>query len=247
MMLLYKAWRESRTRFVSAMVALTAWCVTAIFPLLDKPPDIILRLLHGQTYSQYIDFFVFDGLGKALFLLLVMFLALGGLLRERAHRTAFFTLALPVTRTQLAGGQIAVGIVELAALSFFPALVLPLLSGLTNQSYVVDDALRFAVLRVVCGTVVFGVTFFLSVILRGEYTAMVGSFLALLLDGALSNMRALHPYYTTILRSIAARWDWHALGPDMTGPPPWPMIAAWIAMSLAFFAAAALIMERQSL
>jgi hypothetical protein len=83
-----------------------------------------------------------------------------------------------------------------------------------HQSYAIGDALRFGLLRFICGTLTFGITFLLSVVLKGEYTAVVGCCIALMLDGQqLSNLTTLHPYYTNLLRTIAARWDWQAAPP----------------------------------
>lgn len=247
MMIFYKAWRESQVRFLSAAVALAIWCLTVFFPALTGPPAQVLRVLRGLPYSQYIDLWVYDGLGKGLFILLVTFLGLGGLLRERAHHTAVFTLSLPVSRAQLIGAQIAVGLSELAVLALLPALLIEPLSALVHQSYAIGDGFRFGLLRLICGTLIFAITFFLSTVLRGEYTAVVGCFVALMLDGELSNWTVLHPYYTNLLRTIAARWDWRAAGPDLSGPLPWTLLSVLLLIAVTLFVAATQITERQDL
>src|SRR5579863_7469992 len=134
MMLLYKAWRESQIRFLAGAAILTLWCLVVV-PTARQP------------YSEYIYSSIFDGLGKSLFELLVMFLGLGGLRRERAHHTVTFTLALPVSRSQVVGAQIVVGLVELAALAILPELLIQPLSGLVHHSYPMAYGLRFALLR----------------------------------------------------------------------------------------------------
>ena len=200
-----------------------------------------------MPYSQYVEPWVYDGLGKGLFILLVRFLGLGGLLRERAHHTAVFTLALPVSRAQLVGAQVAVGLSEVAVLSLLPALLIELVSALMHQPYVIGDAFRFGLLRFICGALIFAISFFLSALLRGEYTAVVGCFVVLMLDGELSNWSTLHPYYTNLLRTIAARWDWRAAGPDLSGPLPWSLLSLLLLIAVALFAAATRINERQDL
>lgn len=235
MMLFYKAWRESQVRFLSAAIALAGWCLCLV----------LFREPTGEPYDVSINTLIFDGLGKGLFVLLVIFLGLGGLLREHGHHTAVFTLALPVSRAQLIGSQIAVGLAELALLALLPALLIQPLSALMHQSYAMAAALRFGLLRFICGTVIFAISFFLSVVLRGEYTAAVGCYFALMVDGVGSNW--LHPYRTNLMRTIAARWDWDAGGPDLSGPLPWTLLSIMMLIGLALFAASIRITERHNL
>jgi hypothetical protein len=237
MMLFYKAWRESQVRFLSAAVALAGWCLCLVVLFRAHVTD--------QPYDVWINTQIFDGSGKELFIVVIIFLGLGGLLRERAHHTAAFTLALPVNREQLIASQIAVGLAELALLALLPALLIQSLSALAHQSYPITDALRFSLLRFVCGAVIFAISFFLSVVLRGEYTAAVGCYFALMVDGLGSNW--LHPYRTNLLRTIAARWDWGAYVPDLSGPLPWTLLSIIILIGLALFAASIRITERQNL
>jgi hypothetical protein len=156
----------------------------------------------GHTYGEYIDSLVFGGFGKWVFVLPVVFLGPGGLLRERAHHTAAFTLALPVSRAQLIASQIAVGLGELAPLAVVPALVISPLSALVHQSYPIAQALRYGLLRCVCGSFIFAITFLLSVFLRGAYTAPMACWIALLLQAQVANWRPLRPYGLNPLRTI---------------------------------------------
>lgn len=237
MMLFYKAWRESQVRFLSAAVALAGWCVCLV---------VLSRALAAdQPYEAYINALVFDGLGKMLFVLLVIFLGLGGLLRERARHTAIFTLALPVSRAQLISTQVAVGLAELVLLALLPVLLIRPLSALVHQSYPFADALRFSLLRFVCGTVIFAISFFLSVLLRGEYTAVVGCYFALMVDGLGSNW--VHPYRTNLLRTLGARWDRGVGVPELHGPLPWTLLLIMMLIGLVLFAASARITQRQNL
>jgi hypothetical protein len=244
MMLIYKAWRESQVRFLSAAVALAGWCVfLVLFPALRGLSFYNQAL--GSPYHAYADLMIFGGSGQGLFELLVMFLGLGGLLRERAHHTAVFSLALPVSRAQLLGAQIVVGLVELALLALLPALLIQPLSALVHQSYPIADGFRYGLLRFVGGTVIFAISFFLSAVLRGEYTAVVGCFLALMFDGVGSNW--LHPYRTNLMRIMDARWEWSSRAPDLSGPLPWTLLSITMLIGLALFAASIGIAERQNL
>src|SRR5580704_10278843 len=96
-MLFYKAWRDSRSRFLAGALALFVFLVFVVW---YQPDKVRLPGLAERTSSEYIDSLV-GSFGKVIVSLLVILLGLGGLLREHAHRTAVFTLALPVSRAQL--------------------------------------------------------------------------------------------------------------------------------------------------
>ena len=135
-MLWYKSWLESRTRFIVTAAMIIGFCGFVVF---------FSHATAGQ-YSARIYDVIYAGQAKGVFALLTMFLGLGGLLRERAHRTAVFTLALPVSRSRVLGTQVGVGVLQLAALSLLPAVLLPLFSLVHRQSYPVTLALHFSVL-----------------------------------------------------------------------------------------------------
>jgi ABC-type transport system involved in multi-copper enzyme maturation permease subunit len=176
-MLWYKAWRESRTRFAMSMIAVGAICA-------------FLVLFHSQArtaitdrpipYAAYIWKAVYKSYLRELFVLLVILLGVGGLMRERAHGTASFTLALPVSRWRIVAVRATVGLLEVVMLSLLPCLLIPLLSPLAQQSYPYSQALQFSLLWVVCGAFFFSVGFLSSIILDGAYTAPVVSLSVLL-------------------------------------------------------------------
>ena len=104
--LLFKAWRESRGRFLLSVALLAAICVFGVFcreslmkVFVPKEPFV------GTPYIGYIHQLVYGGPGRGLFTILVIVLGLGGLQREHLHRTVGFTLALPVSRTRLVSVQ----------------------------------------------------------------------------------------------------------------------------------------------
>lgn len=141
MMLFYKAWCESRIRFLVAALAMAGYCAFMVIFWRQNQAPFSVRMA-GHTYSEYADNLIFGSFGKVTFVVSVVFLGLGGLLRERAHRRAAFTLALPVSRAQLVGTQVAVGLTELALLALLPALLIPPLSAIVHQSYPIAEALR---------------------------------------------------------------------------------------------------------
>src|SRR5665213_863919 len=166
----YKAWRESRMRFGVIAAALAAFCAYAVF----ATPT--------QYYGHHLDFaggvyrMVYYGRAKGLFCMVLPFLAMGGLLRERARRTELFTLALPVSRVALTGAFIAVGFAQVVALSLLPAVLLPTLSRLVGHSYSLLETLQFTALWIGYGSPIFAVAVVLSVTLGGEFVALVVAF-----------------------------------------------------------------------
>jgi ABC-type transport system involved in multi-copper enzyme maturation permease subunit len=182
-MLWHKAWRESRTRFAITAVVLVAFCRFAVLFYNDvRTNGSLPRGLRSPVFSEHIYNLMYSGTAKGTFALLVMFLGLGGLLREQRYRTAMFTLALPVSRLGLVITQIGVGLAELAALSLLPAVLIPSLSMFVHQSYPLPEALHFSLLWFVCGSVILAAAFFLSVVFAGEYTAPVVCYVALMLQ-----------------------------------------------------------------
>jgi ABC-type transport system involved in multi-copper enzyme maturation permease subunit len=199
----------------------------------------------GHSYGWYIDSLVFGGTGKLVFVLPVIFLGLGGLLRERAHHTAAFTLALPVSRAQFVGSQIAVGLAELGFLALLPALLIQPLSAMVRQSYPMAEALRYSLLRFICGILIFGISFLLSVVMRGEYAAPMACWVALLVQAQVAAWGPLRPYRMNPLRTMDGHWAW--AGSTVNDPIPWMGLSIMMLIALALFAAATRITQRQNL
>jgi len=207
MMLFYKAWRESRGRFLAGVFALVAYCTVVVFfrPEVGAP---LSPQLTGFSYHQYVSDLIFDGMGKMVFVLSVIFLGLGGLLREGSRHTAAFTLALPVSRLRLVGAQFAVGLTEMSLLAVLPAALISPLSLLLPQSYPAGQALRYGLVRFVCGVFLFALSYLLSVVLKGDYVAPLACWGALILLALVAQWKPLYPYALNPLRTMAGRWNW---------------------------------------
>ena len=169
-MLWYKAWRESRVRFVLSVAVWTLLCLGLMyrartdFPPADRP---------DLPYSAWVWANIYGNMNPTVFVILVMVLGLGGLQRERPVGTAPLTLTLPVTRTHLIAVRAAVGLLQVAVLSFIPAMLIPTLSPLlARQSYPQTQALQFGVLFLSWGAVAFAVGFLWSSLFGGEFTGM---------------------------------------------------------------------------
>jgi ABC-2 type transport system permease protein len=169
-MLYLKAWRESRFRFFLGAAALSFLCLGIVLYAAWRWPS---PKFPNSRYTGYVWAGVHSNLGPMLFLWASALLGLGGLQRERISGTAVFTLSLPASRASLVLTRAAVGLIEVAALSLLPAvLVSPLSASLVGQSYPFTQSLGFAVLYFGWGALFFGVSFFLSVWIRGEVNAL---------------------------------------------------------------------------
>jgi ABC-type transport system involved in multi-copper enzyme maturation permease subunit len=195
MALWYKAWLETRFRFLVSATLITG--CSAFFVLGNPfilgtwrewqqlhPQEIeqpwILRA--ADDYPYFIWHFVFRLLLQQLWVLCVVLISLGGLARESAQGSAGFTLSLPVSRRRLVSARAAVGLLEIAVLGLIPALVIPALSVLIGKPYPVTQGIAHALLMILGGAVFFGLGIFLSTVIQSEHTpALIGvAFVALL-------------------------------------------------------------------
>ncbi len=249
-MLWYKAWRESRTRFAVSALAMAGFCLFAVLfhNQIQSHLSYPLRGLRGSDYSEQIHHLIYAGTAKGVFAILVMFLGLGGLLRERAHRTATFTLTLPVSRLRLVATEIVVGALELAGLSLLPALLIPSLSLLVHQYYPLTEALHFSILWFGCGSIIFAAAYLLSVVLGGQYMAPMACYVALMLEALISNWPSLRPYRLNVMWTMGEFGTMHWNSQHnllLTDPLPWARLLTIMVIALGMLALAARITQRQ--
>jgi ABC-type transport system involved in multi-copper enzyme maturation permease subunit len=241
-MLWYKAWRESRGRFVLSSLTIAVLCaVTVAFEkdaagAYEQPP----------TYDAFIWQSVYKSGIRELFLLLAILLGLGGLLRERAHGTAGFTLALPVSRRRLLAARAGVGALEIAGLSLVPALVLPTLSPMFHESYPVSQALQFSLLWTVGGALFFAVGLLASTLFGGEYTAGICSVAVLLAYSLMVDVPGVEAYIGDV-HDVMSGSGMPYFQPAMSrlaGPLPWWSLAAILLIAFVLTAIAAQLTKR---
>lgn len=230
MMLLYKAWRESRNRFLLGVLALAGFCTIMALQRASGAP-FTDRIFSGSLYFE----------------LLVIVVGMGGLRRERSQHTAVFTLTLPVSRLQLVAAHAAVGLAETVVLALVPALMAGPLGALTHQTASAGDALRYSLMRILCGGFVFAISFLLSALLSGAYTAMVPSFIALFMEGRISWwVPPLRPYLVIPQSAMNGHWAYEGIR-SIRGPFPIAGLLIMVAMAVAMFGAAAWITQNEDL
>ena len=179
-MLWYKAWLETRWRFVIGLALLMCSAAGVVFaypkvltllPLVAtdhtggelgrriKEAADLARVYRGYVWSQAFR----QNMAQTVTLFAVL-LGTGGLLSQTSGGAALFTLSLPVSRHRLLGVRAAAGLAELFVLAMVPALLIPLLSPAVGEHYAVGAALVHGVCLFIACTVFFSLAFLLSTV-----------------------------------------------------------------------------------
>jgi ABC-2 type transport system permease protein len=163
-MLWYKAWLETRSRFLISLGGILGICSYRVYQL-DS--------LGGFSGTSWY-YFALQGAHERLcmlWVLAVMLLMMGGLVREKAVGASAFTLALPVSRTRLMGVRISMGLIEAMALAIVPWVVMFLIAITTGKASSVSWAVSHIVLLAGGGLIFFAFALLISSLMEGEYTA----------------------------------------------------------------------------
>jgi ABC-2 type transport system permease protein len=112
----------------------------------------------------------------ALWLVAVIFLVMGGLLREKAVGAASFTLALPFSRRRLMGVRIATGMAEAIILILVSSAAICMQVSIFGKPYPMSQVWFYLVLLISGGMVPFVIALLIASLVEGEYTAPLVSF-----------------------------------------------------------------------
>lgn len=248
--LLFKAWRESRARFLLSAGTIATLCTTVVLfnVQMRNNPGRVPHGFKALTYNEHVYHFIYSGTAKGLFSVLVLLIGLGGLLRERSRGTAPFTLALPASRTRLILSQVAVGSLEVIAIAALPLLLIPTLSPLVHESYPASESLHFALLWSTGGLMIFGASFLCSVLFTGDYTALIVAFLALFGVPLVARLPVVEAYQVNFLMTMGEFGTMH-WNPEHTlllpSPMPWIRVLMFCGLSAAFLWIALMVTKRQ--
>ena len=241
-MLWYKAWRESRVRFLLSAAVLVLLSLGLMyrahtgFPPPDRP---------DLPYSAWVWANIYGNLNPTVFIILAMILGLGGLQRERPVGTAAFTLTLPVTRFYLVSIRAAVGLLQILALSLIPALLIPTLSPIiAHQSYPESQTLQFALLFTSWGAVAFGLGFLWSSLFGGDFTGTALCVITPVVYKIFAeNNSILQRYpatnYANFMSGFRMPYIHSPVKVLIDGPLPWMSLLILVLVSLALLACAA--------
>jgi ABC-type transport system involved in multi-copper enzyme maturation permease subunit len=242
MMLLYKAWRESRLGFVLSLTALAAICTLfCLFPRGD--------LQHKYTFTQTMYLVTYAGVLRNIFIVLTLLLGLGGFLRERSYGTLAYTLALPVRRSRFIAARAVVGFAELSALALIPAVLVPMFSRWSHQPYPsIPQALHFSVLWMVCGTMFFAFGLLLSTFVPGDYPAAATCLISLFAYLMVLEFAPLEKFPSLDLFNVIAAWHMpYFSGRDTCFVTylPWRTLSVITLLAVITISVAGQIVERQ--
>jgi ABC-2 type transport system permease protein len=169
-MLWYKAWLETRSRFLISLIGIVALCS--------------LLVLHGdrdvayEVSSDYYNFVLFEGhqLLVLMWTLAVTLMMMGGLLHEKAIGSSSFTLALPVSRRRFMVVRICTGLAQAFVLAIVPWVAMFSVSSIFGKTRSVSQAGFYLLLLLGGGLLFFGMAVLISSLISGEYTAPAVSF-----------------------------------------------------------------------
>jgi ABC-2 type transport system permease protein len=173
-LLWYKAWLETRARFLASLATLTLF--SGIFV---HHAQALIRP-EGKT-DFYRLLFVNQQFLVIMWVLSVVLLGMGGIVREKAVGTSSLTLALPVSRAHLVGVRVGMGILQATALGVVPWIAVFLVSSFAKRPILINQVFSYVLLLVGGGLVYFAMAILVSSLVAGEYTAPALAFGVVLL------------------------------------------------------------------
>ena len=236
-MLLYKAWLETRARFLISFIG-----SIVLFSYLVYHSEHDAAPWAGMTYYNNVLGGDLAGLAM-LWVLLVGLLLVGGLLREHASGSLYFTLALPVSRRRLMQARIAMGLAQAFALAVVPSCAMYLIASIVGRVFSPGQLAFHLVLLLSGGSVFFAMTVLISSTVEGEYTAPAVSLglafgIALGLDSP--KLRPFNPM--RFMMGMEYR-DVHT--ELLAGPIPWANAAIWVGVAAVLLLLAVWVIRRR--
>jgi ABC-2 type transport system permease protein len=123
-----------------------------------------------------------------IWVLAVVLLGMGGLVREWALGTSAFTLSLPVSRARLLGVRVGTGVLQAVVLALAPWVTVFFVSREAGVSVSVSQIGLYILLLTGGGMVYFAMAILVSSLIAGEYTAPATAFGIVLLAAIVFDM-----------------------------------------------------------
>jgi hypothetical protein len=187
-MLWYKAWLETRSRFLISLLGMVAICSLWTFHLEKDALD--------STTSEYYNYVILDSHSMLvmMWVLAVTLIMMGGLLREQATGVSAFTLALPVSRMRLITVRIGMGVMQAVLLAIVPWGAIFSIACIFGKTHSISQAAFYLVLLLGGGLLFFAMAVLASSVVGGEYTAPLVSYGIAIATAVGFSSRSLRPY-----------------------------------------------------
>jgi ABC-2 type transport system permease protein len=244
----YKAWLETRSRFLTCLATLTIFCAVFVHHALQVTHSSNSGLAQGLIRPEWkADFyrllFVTQQFIVIMWILAAVLLGMGGIVRERAIGTSSLTLSLPVSRAHLLGIRIGTGVLEAMALAVVPWTTIFLVSSFSRMPILITQVGYYVLLLIAGGSAYFAMAVLVSTLVEGEYTAPAVAFGLVLLTAIVFDAW-LRPFNLWRLVSGDFYIDRHTY--LLSWPFPWRgALASMSAAALMLFAAVKLIQKRE--
>jgi hypothetical protein len=243
-MLWYKAWLDTRWRFLIGLALLTCTVLANVLSYASVPellelaahadPKGALAREINETVQLSGSFhgFVWGVVRHNLLYLWALFAALlgadGPLSRRRG---ALFTLSLPVSRGRLFTVRAASGLLELSALALIPMLVVPLAAPAVGQTYPLADALVHGASIALGGAVFYCLALLLSTVFEDRWPPLVITLASAVAAGVCSELiPALAPFSPVSVMTGESYF--------FSGTPAWGRLFVWLCVSAGMLYAA---------
>lgn len=163
-MLWYKAWLETRARFLTCLSTLTIFCAVFV-----GHAEGLIRPEWKADYNRLL--FITQQFIVIMWILAVVLLGMGGIVRERAIGTSSLTLSLPVSRARLLAIRAGMGVLEAIVLAVVPWTTVFLVSSLARMPISITQVVFYVLLLIGGGLAYFAMAVLVSSLVEGEYTA----------------------------------------------------------------------------
>jgi len=234
----YKAWLETRARFLTLLATVTTLCGFFVYHALGG-------LVPGWRLGRDFDRLLFVNQQILVFLWIfgVVLLGMGGIVREKANGTSSLTLALPVSRARLVGIRVGLGIIEAIALGVAPWTAVFIVSSLAGMPILITQVGLYLLLLVGGGLVYFAAAVLVSSLVSGEYTAPSVAFGVILLPTILSD--AYLPLFLNNRRLVTGAFSVDTITFLLSGHLPWLGILASLSAAGLLLWASILVVQRR--
>jgi ABC-2 type transport system permease protein len=231
----YKAWLETRPRFLTSLTTLTLF--SGIFV---HHAQALIRPEWKSDFNRLL--FVNQQFLVIMWVLSVVLLGMGGIVREKALGTSSLTLGLPVSRAHLLAVRVGMGVLQATALGVVPWVAVFFVSSFAKRPILVSQALSYALLLIGGGLVYFALAVLVSSLVAGEYTAPALAF-GLVLLGAIVFDSWLRQF--NVWRLVTGDFSIDKSTYLLSAHLPWTGIFASLSVAMLMVAASIIVIQKR--